>query len=229
MSDSYFEDDLSQFYARRSSVTNYGTNSDNAAQTQSDGGGMAAAKEGGIAEVDVDDVGISAQECAADFSLDDSVEDVKIVRGFLFTASRQGNGEFWPLHVGTNTIGRLMTCDICLPEENVANRHAELNLEQGEGGLAVSLCVFQDEYATQLNGLTLDAGVVKCHDRDIIAIGDNLQFLLLLADVEKYGLNVSDKMADKALAADEPIIAVEENKQEPTFAEDFDSEATRLV
>ena len=221
---------MSQFYARRSSVTNYGANSDNAAKTQSDGGGMAAVKEGGIAEVDVDDMGISAQECAADFSLDDdTTEDVKIVRGFLFTASRQGNGEFWPLYVGTNTIGRLMTCDICLPDENVANRHAELDLEQGEGGLAVSLCVFQDEYATQLNGLTLDAGVVKCHDRDIIAIGDNLQFLLLLADVEKYGLNVSDKMADKALAADEPIIAVEENKREPTFAEDFDSEATRLV
>ena len=28
------------------------------------------------------------------------------VVGFLYSISRQGFGEYWPLHVGTNTIGR---------------------------------------------------------------------------------------------------------------------------
>ncbi len=52
------------------------------------------------------------------------------VVGFLYSISRQGIGEYWPLHIGSNKIGRSGNCDICLKEGTVSDIHAELNIKQ---------------------------------------------------------------------------------------------------
>jgi len=50
----------------------------------------------------------------------------KPVVGFVYSISRQGVGEYWPLHVGANTIGSFPNCDICLREATVSAEHAVL-------------------------------------------------------------------------------------------------------
>lgn len=52
------------------------------------------------------------------------------VVGFLYSISRQGFGEFWPLHVGSNTIGREADSSIRLAEQTVSTHHAALNIKQ---------------------------------------------------------------------------------------------------
>lgn len=52
------------------------------------------------------------------------------VVGFLYSISRQGIGEYWPIHLGTNKIGRSEECSICLRENTVSDLHAELYVKQ---------------------------------------------------------------------------------------------------
>ena len=65
------------------------------------------------------------------------VEDVKNeqgdntpVVGFLYSISRQGIGEYWPLYLGKNTIGRAASCDIRLLEMSVSDLHASISIKQ---------------------------------------------------------------------------------------------------
>lgn len=46
--------------------------------------------------------------------------------GFLYSISRTGFGEYWPVHIGPNVIGRSSRCDISLPEGTVSEEHAVL-------------------------------------------------------------------------------------------------------
>lgn len=48
----------------------------------------------------------------------------KPVVGFLYSISRQGIGEYWPLYQGQNTIGSSPKCDVCLREGTVSGDHA---------------------------------------------------------------------------------------------------------
>lgn len=50
----------------------------------------------------------------------------KPVVGFAYSISRSPVGEFWPLHVGQNTIGKDPGCDIVLNEGTVSAEHAVL-------------------------------------------------------------------------------------------------------
>ena len=52
------------------------------------------------------------------------------VVGFLYSISRQGIGEYWPLRLGTNVIGRSSDCDIRLMERSVSERHASISIKQ---------------------------------------------------------------------------------------------------
>ena len=51
------------------------------------------------------------------------------VVGFLYSISRQGIGEYWPLRLGTNVIGRSADCDIRLMERSVSERHASISIK----------------------------------------------------------------------------------------------------
>lgn len=51
----------------------------------------------------------------------------KPVVGFLYSISRQGIGEYWPLYQGQNTIGSSPKCDVCLREGTYHYRQVEYN------------------------------------------------------------------------------------------------------
>lgn len=50
------------------------------------------------------------------------------VVGFLYSISRKGIGEYWPVHIGRNKIGRDADCDVILKEGTVSGIHALLNV-----------------------------------------------------------------------------------------------------
>ena len=55
--------------------------------------------------------------------------DSSPVVGFLYSISRQGEGEYWPVKLGRNTIGRSSNCSIQLCEASVSDLHASLNVK----------------------------------------------------------------------------------------------------
>jgi len=122
------------------------------------------------------------------------------VIGFLYSISRRGIGEYWPLHLGTNTIGRSMDCDIVLHERSVSEHHATLSIKQmkSTGKLIASIRDVGSKNGMYLNDEELDYDNHTCKLHDIITVGSNYKLLLILIDAEEYGLSVSeDFVADE--------------------------------
>ena len=80
----------------------------------------------------------------------------KPILGFLYSVSKDYAGEYWPLYLGANTIGRGEDSSISLNEATVSQRHATIVIRQmhnqGEdAGLFVfiqdvgSMCGFQSK------------------------------------------------------------------------------------
>lgn len=116
------------------------------------------------------------------------------VVGFLYSISRQGFGEYWPLHVGSNKIGRTADCDVCLGEQTVSERHAALNIKQLKSTRKI-LASIRDEGSKNgiyVNDEELDYDMHEVKNHDIITIGDNYKLLLILIDAEEMGLSVSE-------------------------------------
>jgi len=120
------------------------------------------------------------------------------VVGFLYSISRQGIGEFWPLHVGRNTIGRAENCDVRLRERTVSDLHAALNIKQMKTTHKV-LASLKDEGSKNgifINDNELDYDAHACVNNDIITIGLHYKLLLILIDTETLGLTVSEEFLD---------------------------------
>ena len=119
------------------------------------------------------------------------------VIGFLYSISRKGIGEYWPLHLGTNTIGRSDDNDIVLLEKSVSEHHATLSIKQmkSTGKLIASIRDVGSKNGMYLNDDELDYDNHTCKLNDIITIGTNYKLLLLLIDAEEYGLSVSEEFA----------------------------------
>lgn len=116
------------------------------------------------------------------------------VVGFLYSISRQGVGEFWPLHIGSNKIGRTADCDICLAEQTVSERHASLNIKQLKSTRKI-LASIRDEGSKNgiyVNEDELDYDSHPVKNNDIITIGDNYKLLLILIDAEEMGLSIAE-------------------------------------
>ncbi|HIZ87981.1 MAG TPA: FHA domain-containing protein [Candidatus Coprenecus pullistercoris] len=121
--------------------------------------------------------------------------DSKQVMGFLYSVSRTQAGEFWPLHVGPNRIGRSAQCEISLSEASVSENHATLVIRKmHNNGQNAGVFVFiQDTgsmYGTMLNGVTLDFSPKECKSGDIISIGENYELYFVLIDSEALGLKI---------------------------------------
>lgn len=121
------------------------------------------------------------------------------VVGFLYSISRKGIGEYWPVHVGRNTIGRDEECDIRLSEGTVSGIHALLNVKKLKTGDRRLVAQIRDEGSK--NGITvndeeLDFDNHEVKTNDIIRIGDNYQLLLLLINGADYGLSVAENFVD---------------------------------
>lgn len=118
----------------------------------------------------------------------------KPILGFLYSISRQGIGECWPLYLGPNTIGCSPTCNICLREGTVSREHAILmvrKLKNPEKTIA-SLEDTHSTNGTMLNGNSLSFSQVECKNGDIITIGENYELVVFLIDIKALGLKVAE-------------------------------------
>lgn len=116
------------------------------------------------------------------------------VVGFLYSISRQGIGEYWPIHLGTNRIGRSENCSICLKENTVSDIHAELYVKQMKTTrkILASIKDVGSKNGIFVNDEELDYGTHECFNNDLITIGLNYKLLLILIDAEGLGLSVSE-------------------------------------
>ena len=117
----------------------------------------------------------------------------KPIMGFLFSVSKTALGEYWPLYVGPNTIGRNASNNICLSESSVSDNHATIVIRQMQNnGVANGIFVFVQDVGstcgTMLNGSTLGFNPEECHSGDIITIGMNYELYLILIDPVALGL-----------------------------------------
>ncbi len=117
----------------------------------------------------------------------------KPVVGFLYSVSRTSVGEFWPLHIGQNTIGQSPDCDIVLSEGTVSGDHAVLVVRKMKNPEKViaSISDARSTNGTMLNGVSLGFTAEECKNGDKIVIGDNYELYLILVDPVSLGLSVS--------------------------------------
>lgn len=116
----------------------------------------------------------------------------KPVVGFLYSISRNGAGEYWPLHIGSNSIGRSAACDICLAEGTVSEDHAKLVVRQMKNPEKViaSICDSSSTIGTMLNGESLGFDQRECFNGDVITVGAHYDLYLILIDAKQIGLQV---------------------------------------
>ncbi len=117
----------------------------------------------------------------------------KPIMGFLYSVSRTANGEYWPLYLGPNSIGRAATSAINLAEATVSDNHAQIVVRemQNPDSVLVFIQDTQSTCGTTLNGSTLGFNPEECHNGDIIRIGEHYEFYLILIDVKSLGLKPS--------------------------------------
>ena len=118
----------------------------------------------------------------------------KPVVGFLYSISRTAIGEYWPIHIGQNTIGQNPASDIVLSEGTVSSDHAVLVVRKMKNPEKViaSISDARSTNGTMLNGESLGFSAVECKNGDIITIGDNYELFLVLVDAPALGLKVCE-------------------------------------
>lgn len=117
----------------------------------------------------------------------------KPVVGFLYSVSRTMAGEYWPLHIGSNTIGNCSKCDIVLGEGTVSNVHATLQIRRAKntGRISAWISDSTSTNGTLINDTCLGSAPLDCKNGDIITVGDNYQLYLVLIDASALKLEVS--------------------------------------
>lgn len=118
----------------------------------------------------------------------------KPVIGFLYSVSKKGKSEYWPLHIGQNTIGTSNKCDINLCEGTISSEHAVLVVRKMKNPekIIASISDAKSTNGTMRNGESLGFSAVECFNGDILTIGENYELLLLLIDTKELGLSVSE-------------------------------------
>lgn len=141
------------------------------------------------------------------------------VVGFLYSISKNGFPEFWPLYVGVNKIGKGAGMDIRLGEASVSDHHANINIKKmrtSGGRLVASIIDAGSKNGVILNDEELDYDPHSLKNEDIITIGCNYKLVLLLVDPVNYNLEVAPDFVE---------VAVEE-PQTPFFGRNADNSAT---
>lgn len=120
------------------------------------------------------------------------VVNQKPIVGFLYSISKSASAEFWPLRIGSNTIGRSSECDVCLGEATVSDQHAVLVVRQMKNPekIIASICDSRSTCGTMINGESLGFDQRECFNGDIITIGEHYDLYFILIDAKQIGLNV---------------------------------------
>ena len=118
----------------------------------------------------------------------------KPVVGFLYTISRTPVGEYWPLHIGPNTIGQDAACDIVLKEGTISSHHAQIVVRQikNSGQIIAAITDTMSTNGTMINGETIGFTPTECKNGDVITIGNNYELIMILIETMKLGLKVAE-------------------------------------
>lgn len=118
----------------------------------------------------------------------------KPIVGFLYSVSRKGITEFWPLYLGPNTIGCDNSNDIVLSEATVSGKHAVLQTREmkNSGQIIAAITDSQSTNGTLLNNESLGFAPVPCEDGDVITIGSCYQLLVIIINAKQMGLAAVD-------------------------------------
>lgn len=121
-----------------------------------------------------------------------NMNNQKPIVGFLYSISKSASGEFWPLRIGSNSIGRSADCDVCLGEATVSEQHAVLVVRQMKNPekIIASICDARSTCGTMINGESLGFDQRECFNGDIITIGEHYDLYFILIDARQIGLNV---------------------------------------
>lgn len=119
--------------------------------------------------------------------------------GFLYSISRTGFGEYWPIYIGPNVIGRSGRCDIVLPEGTVSQEHAVIvvRMMKNPQKLDVSISDERSSHGTMVNGESISSSrPLECKNGDIITVGESYQLYLIIVDSKSLGLNIAENFID---------------------------------
>lgn len=134
-------------------------------------------------------------------------QHTKPIVGFLYSVSRTGFGEYWPIYIGANTIGRSSKCDIVLAEGTVSEEHAVLvvRMMKNPQKLDASISDERSSHGTMLNDESISSvRPLECKNGDIITVGESYQLYLILIDTKALGLETAENFID-ASSEDEEI------------------------
>lgn len=121
----------------------------------------------------------------------------KPVLGFLYSVSRSNFGEFWPVYLGPNTIGRSENADIILREGTVSSEHATLIIHQEDDGeVYAGIKDNGSTHGVKVNGKSAHFDVVGCANMDVIKIGKSYELLFVLLDAKAVGLKKADNFVE---------------------------------
>ena len=140
--------------------------------------------------------------------------------GFLYSISRTGFGEYWPIHIGPNVIGRSAKCDISLPEGTVSEEHAVIvvRMMKNPQKLDASISDERSSHGTMLNGESISSTrPLECKNGDIITVGECYQLYLILIDAKSLGLSIAENFIN--VSSEEDGFDYEDNR--------FDQDRTR--
>lgn len=120
------------------------------------------------------------------------------VVGFLYSISRHGFGEFWPIHTGNNVIGRSEDCDIKLLEKTVSSPHADIRARilKKNGQVIANIKDLGSKNGIEVNGEELCYEDHDLKDGDKILIGNAYEFLFILIDPIEKGLKVAENFCE---------------------------------
>ena len=114
--------------------------------------------------------------------------------GFVYSISRTGFGEYWPLYIGPNTIGRLPKNDIVLSEGTVSEEHATIliRIMKNPQKLDASISDKTSSHGTMVNGESIPSTIsLECKNGDIITVGESYQLYVILIDSQALGLSIA--------------------------------------
>lgn len=134
------------------------------------------------------------------------VEKDKPVLGFFYSVSRDKFGEYWPLYLGPNTIGRDGNSDIILNEGTVSGNHATLIIhKEDDGEVYAGIKDNGSTHGVKVNGKSTHFDVVGCNNMDIIKIGKNYELLFILIDSDKVGLKPAENFVETKQASSKQV------------------------
>ena len=120
--------------------------------------------------------------------------------GFLYSVSRTLAGEYWPIYLGANTIGRTAGNSVMLSESTVSENHAVIHVISRANKLTVYIKDDQSKTGTLLNGELLrnDADLKT---GDIITIGEHYELYVVLINPAELGLEVKEGFMPSVVSA----------------------------